>query len=80
MNYVRTGQPLGGAWIVQLPKKGASEATSVTFAYVDGGFPELDALYVPLRTPTRGWRDYSCELVENAEAKWFSLIDRYSKK
>ncbi len=65
MVHVRKGVPQGGAWDVTLGGE------LQRFTYTNGGFPELDSLYVPAVPEPSGCKDYTTELVPDA---WRLLV------
>jgi hypothetical protein len=71
MSYERTGAP-GGRWIVAL------QGRTREFLSNGAGFPELDRLYVPNVNEPAHHRDYTNQLVSNAEAQLMKLLTGYS--
>ena len=68
MRHERKGFKQGGAWVVEL------DGRRHTFEYRNGGFPEMDQLYLPRVPQPMGWRDYACDLMEGGQAKWLSRL------
>ena len=68
MYFERTGHPQGGAWIARIENKEA------TFYSNGKGFPKLDKLYIPKVNPPKHYRDYSFELIKDAEKKLLEYL------